>query len=209
MRQTNKMLCQTPLLLLCASLVSAMETPCVVLKGPFCNCQPWGNCSCASCGTCNNCHDCKICSGPAPSPMAPCSWPKPPCSCFATQKQCSTRAAARESAKCEWNANINACQPRPIRVLNQYNGTCPPQANYAGRRDTVLGWARQLLTGSFNAGGSYGGVFVRDANTFVDTSLDVTAVAEVRDVLLKLVSFQHASGDLGAEGVTLDHKTGK
>ena len=44
--------------------------------------------------------------------------------------------------------------------------SCPPSSNYTGRREVVLGWARQMLNGSFNAGPGYGPrAFLRDTNT--------------------------------------------
>jgi hypothetical protein len=77
--------------------------------------------------------------------------------------------------------------------------TCPPQADYAGRRKTVLGWARQLLNGSLGtAGGSYGNrAFLRDTNTFIDVALDYSDQRLARDVLVGLFSAQHPNGDVG------------
>lgn len=71
----------------------------------------------------------------------------------------------------------------------------------------VLSWARQLLNSTFEAGGSYGGIFVRDTATFVDVALDVKDSSTVGPLLLKILSFQHPNGDLGVEGVT-PSKTG-
>ena len=65
--------------------------------------------------------------------------------------------------------------------------SCPPASNYTARREVVLGWARQMLNGSFNAGPHYGPrAFLRDTNTFVAVALDYSPVEDIRPFLLGL-----------------------
>jgi hypothetical protein len=76
--------------------------------------------------------------------------------------------------------------------------TCPPQADFAGRRKVVLGWARQLLNNSIDAGGSYGArAFLRDTNTFIDIALDTTDPKLIHPFVLGLFAGQHKNGDAG------------
>ena len=95
-------------------------------------------------------------------------------------------------------ADISAPPPPP-----PYRpAVCP--ADYAGQQETVLGWAHQLLNGTFQAGAGYANqVFLRDTATFIDTALDNVGEANttVRPLLLKLIAFQRLTGDIGCEGV--------
>ena len=75
---------------------------------------------------------------------------------------------------------------------------CPSQADFAGRREVVLGWARQLLNNSIDAGGSYGArAFLRDTNTFIDVALDYTDQKLIHPFVLGLFAGQHTNGDVG------------
>ena len=62
----------------------------------------------------------------------------------------------------------------------------------------MLGWARQLLNGSFNAGPGYGPrAFLRDTNTFIAVAVDYSPVEDVRPFVLGLFSGQRPNGDAG------------
>ena len=88
--------------------------------------------------------------------------------------------------------------------------SCPPASNYTGRREVVLGWARQMLNGSFNAGPHYGPrAFLRDTNTFVAVALDYSPVEDIRPFLLGLFVGQRPNGDVGTCCVVYNATTRK
>lgn len=63
------------------------------------------------------------------------------------------------------------------------------------RLDTIQARALRLLTG-FNAGTSYGEVWIRDLNTFIKGSLKVQSPEKVRSVLLLFFKMQGNGGDI-------------
>ncbi|MCF6407532.1 hypothetical protein L3C95_31865 [Chitinophaga filiformis] len=63
------------------------------------------------------------------------------------------------------------------------------------RLDSIQARALRLLTG-FNAGTSYGEVWIRDLNTFIKGSLKVHAAEKVRDILLLFFKMQGNGGDI-------------
>ena len=63
------------------------------------------------------------------------------------------------------------------------------------RLDTIQGRALQLLHG-FNAGTSYGEVWIRDFNTFINGSMQVQPPAKVREMLLLFFRLQGQDGDI-------------
>jgi len=63
------------------------------------------------------------------------------------------------------------------------------------RMDTIQSRALRLLTG-FTAGTSYGEVWVRDLNTFINGSLRVHRAGEVKDMLLLFCKIQGADGNI-------------
>src|ERR1700733_11606039 len=63
------------------------------------------------------------------------------------------------------------------------------------RLDQVEAMALQLLKG-FNAGTSYGEIWIRDFNTFIDGSLQVHPRDEVKERLLLFFKIQGADGNI-------------
>lgn len=63
------------------------------------------------------------------------------------------------------------------------------------RLDTIEARALRLLTG-FNAGTSYGEVWIRDLNTFINGSLKVLPREKVKDMLLLFFKMQGPTGDI-------------
>lgn len=63
------------------------------------------------------------------------------------------------------------------------------------RLDTIEARALQLLTG-FTAGTSYGEVWIRDFNTFINGSLKVHPKEKVKDMLLLFFKMQGPTGDI-------------
>ena len=59
----------------------------------------------------------------------------------------------------------------------------------------VLHDARSLLNGSFNAGGSYADVWIRDLATFAEVALEVNPPKKCKDILLGFFVRQHADGE--------------
>ncbi|ACU61186.1 hypothetical protein Cpin_3724 [Chitinophaga pinensis DSM 2588] len=74
------------------------------------------------------------------------------------------------------------------------------------RLDTVQRRALALLT-SFNAGTSYGEVWIRDFNTFIKGSLKVRTKEEVRSMLLLFLKMQGEDGNI-VDGVIDSKKAG-
>jgi len=60
----------------------------------------------------------------------------------------------------------------------------------------VLGKARALLKTGLTAGSGYGEIWIRDLNTFIEVSLEVNPVADIRAALLTFFKFQEANGDI-------------
>ena len=48
----------------------------------------------------------------------------------------------------------------------------------------VLQMAHSLLNGSFNAGGGYADVWIRDLNTFIEIALDVNNASDCKKILM-------------------------
>ena len=59
----------------------------------------------------------------------------------------------------------------------------------------VLDKARALLKTGLTAGSGYGEVWIRDLNTFIEVSLEVNPVTDIRAALLTFFKFQEANGD--------------
>ena len=64
------------------------------------------------------------------------------------------------------------------------------------RLDTVDAMARAVIRAGFNAGDSYGEVWIRDLNTFIDTSCEEIEPKIIREILLTFFQFQGATGDI-------------
>lgn len=64
------------------------------------------------------------------------------------------------------------------------------------RLDSVYWKARELIAKGFNAGSGYGEIWIRDFNTFINASLDVSSSAEVRDKLLLFFKYQGDDGNI-------------
>jgi hypothetical protein len=62
--------------------------------------------------------------------------------------------------------------------------------------DTVLGKARVLLNGTFNAGGSYADVWARDTATFISVAAEVNPPEVCETVLLGFFRWQNMDGEL-------------
>lgn len=60
----------------------------------------------------------------------------------------------------------------------------------------VLDRARALLATGLTAGSGYGEVWIRDLNTFIELSLEVTPPPVIRDALLTFFKFQQPNGDV-------------
>ena len=60
----------------------------------------------------------------------------------------------------------------------------------------LLNKARALLKTGLTAGSGYGEVWIRDLNTFIEVSLKVNAVTDIRAALLTFFKFQEANGDI-------------
>jgi hypothetical protein len=63
------------------------------------------------------------------------------------------------------------------------------------RLDSIQSQALRLLNG-FNAGTSYGEVWIRDFNTFIDGSMQVKSPQEVKEMLLLFFKFQGDDGNI-------------
>ena len=64
------------------------------------------------------------------------------------------------------------------------------------RLDSVYIKARDLIAKGFNAGSGYGEIWIRDFNTFINASLDVSSSGEVRDKLLLFFKYQGNDGNI-------------
>src|SRR6476661_7013290 len=64
------------------------------------------------------------------------------------------------------------------------------------RLDTVLAKARLLLSKGFNAGDGYPQVWIRDFNTFIETSIEVYNRDSIRNNLLAFVKLQQRNGEI-------------
>lgn len=60
----------------------------------------------------------------------------------------------------------------------------------------VLDLARDLLRSGLNAGSSYGEVWIRDLNTFIELALDVQEPEQIRNSLLTFFHFQGEDGNI-------------
>ncbi len=58
------------------------------------------------------------------------------------------------------------------------------------RLDSVSLKAKALISTGFTAGSGYGEIWIRDLNTFINGSLDVGSLAEVKEKLLLFFKFQ-------------------
>src|SRR5687767_14136548 len=63
------------------------------------------------------------------------------------------------------------------------------------RLDTIQARALRLLTG-FAAGTSYGEIWIRDFNTFINGSLHIHPKEKVKDILLYFFRFQGKDGNI-------------
>lgn len=75
------------------------------------------------------------------------------------------------------------------------------------RLDTIQSRALRLLSG-FAAGTSYGEIWIRDLNTFLNGSLKVHPKEKVKDILLYFFKFQGKDGNI-ADGYIADAKADK
>jgi hypothetical protein len=75
------------------------------------------------------------------------------------------------------------------------------------RLDTVLAKARALLGKGFNAGDGYPQVWIRDFNTFIETSIEVYNRDSIRNNLLAFVKLQQPNGEIVDGYVLKGHVT--
>src|SRR6476661_1795519 len=61
--------------------------------------------------------------------------------------------------------------------------------------DTVLAKAKDLLSKGFNAGDGYPQVWIRDFNTFIETSCEVYNLDSIRNNLLTFLYLQQPNGE--------------
>ncbi len=87
------------------------------------------------------------------------------------------------------------CLTARTAEVSTVNVTLARQISQDKRLDTVESMALQLLKG-FNAGTSYGEIWIRDFNTFINGSLQVHARDEVRERLLLFFKIQGADGNI-------------
>src|SRR5207237_10051534 len=73
--------------------------------------------------------------------------------------------------------------------------------------DTVLAKAKDLLSEGFNAGDGYPQVWVRDFNTFIETSCDVYNLDSIRKNLLTFLYLQQLNGEIVDGYVLKGHVT--
>ena len=64
--------------------------------------------------------------------------------------------------------------------------------------------AQELLKTGLNAGSGYGEIWIRDLNTFIEVSLEVTPAQRIRDALLMFFKFQGTNGDIVDGYIALD-----
>ncbi|MCU7551438.1 hypothetical protein OCK74_20110 [Chitinophagaceae bacterium LB-8] len=75
------------------------------------------------------------------------------------------------------------------------------------RLDTVMAKARALLGKGFNAGDGYPQVWIRDFNTFIETSIEVYNRDSIRNNLLTFVKLQQPNGEIVDGYVLKGHVT--
>src|SRR6476620_9407416 len=86
--------------------------------------------------------------------------------------------------------------------LSLQNGYCQSNKALAQKilnddnLDTVLAKAKMLLSKGFNAGDGYPQVWIRDLNTFIETSLKVYNVDTIRKNLLTFLYLQQPNGEI-------------
>jgi hypothetical protein len=76
-----------------------------------------------------------------------------------------------------------------------------------GRLDTVMVKARDLLSKGFNAGDGYPQVWIRDFNTFIETSIEVYQPDSIRQNLLTFLNLQQPNGEIVDGYVLKGHVT--
>jgi len=87
------------------------------------------------------------------------------------------------------------CLTARTAEVSRVDATLAHQILQDKRLDTVESMALQLLKG-FNAGTSYGEIWIRDFNTFINGSLQVHSRDEVRERLLLFFKIQGADGNI-------------
>lgn len=87
------------------------------------------------------------------------------------------------------------CLTARTAEISTVDATLARQILQDKRLDTVESMALQLLKG-FNAGTSYGEIWIRDFNTFINGSLQVHSRDEVRERLLLFFKIQGADGNI-------------
>src|SRR5215831_18922475 len=75
------------------------------------------------------------------------------------------------------------------------------------RLDTITYKAKALLSNGFNAGDGYPQVWIRDLNTFIETSLKVYNVDTIRKNLLTFLYLQQPNGEIVDGYVLKGHAT--
>jgi hypothetical protein len=87
-------------------------------------------------------------------------------------------------------------------LITQYSGYSQDDKALADkisndhRLDTIMVKARALLSKGFNAGDGYPQVWIRDLNTFIETSLKVYNVDTIRKNLLTFLYLQQPNGEI-------------
>lgn len=74
--------------------------------------------------------------------------------------------------------------------------------------DKVDAMARKIVSTGFNAGDGYGEVWIRDYNTFIELSMEVTSDEAVRHNLSTFFHFQGPTGDIADGFIPIKHANG-
>ena len=74
--------------------------------------------------------------------------------------------------------------------------------------DKVDSMARKVVSTGFNAGDGYGEVWIRDYNTFIELSMEVTSDEAIRHNLTTFFHFQGPTGDIVDGFIPIDHAKG-
>ena len=94
-----------------------------------------------------------------------------------------------------------------INLHSQSNKNLAKKILNDGRLDTVMAKARTLLSNGFNAGDGYPQVWIRDFNTFIETSIEVYNPDSIRNNLLTFVKLQQPNGEIVDGYVLKGHVT--
>ena len=83
-----------------------------------------------------------------------------------------------------------------ITLYAQANKDLAKTIRSDARLDTVLAKARTLFSKGFNAGDGYPQVWIRDFNTFIETSIEVYNRDSIRNNLLTFIKLQQPNGEI-------------